>query len=411
VLKAMGVTAATAGQFLAPRMRQVRPSPTAEISEKIRALRATGRSVINLGEGELDFDTPVHVKDAGIAAIYDGNTKYTAVSGTAALKRAIVDKFRTENKLQYAQDEVIAGAGAKQIIFNAFQATVSQGDEVIVPAPYWVSYPDMIRLAEGAPRIVACEENSQWKLRPTALAAAITSRTRWLVLNSPNNPTGAIYSTADLRAVADVLLDHPDVLVLADDIYEHMRYGGDFATIAQVEPRLQHRTLTVNGVSKAYSMTGWRLGYAGGPAWLISAIDTLQSQSTSNPSSISQAAAVRALTGGTAFMTEWMAELKARRDQTVAALNAAPGLRCTPPDGAFYVFANCAGTIGLRAPDGRRIENDLGLANYLLDSVGVGTVHGSAFGAPQHLRVAYAVERGVLADACNRIIRACSALR
>ena len=374
-------------------------------------MRATGRSVINLGEGELDFDTPVHIKDAGIAAIRDGDTKYTAVSGTAALKRAIVEKFRTENQLEYAQDEVIAGTGAKQIIFNAFQATVAQGDEVIVPAPYWVSYPDMIRLADGAPRFVACEENSQWKLRPEALAAAINPRTRWLVLNSPNNPTGAIYSTADLRTLADVLLDHPDVLVLADDIYEHMRYGGDFATIAQVEPRLHHRTLTVNGVSKAYSMTGWRLGYAGGPAWLISAISTLQSQSTSNPSSISQAATVRALTGGTAFMVEWMAELKARRDQTVAALNAAPGLRCTPPDGAFYVFANCVGTIGLRTPDGRRIENDLGLANYLLDSVGVGTVHGSAFGTPHHLRVAYAVERDVLADACNRLVQACSALR
>jgi aspartate aminotransferase len=407
----MPYSTATARQFLAPRMRQVQPSPTAEISEKIRALRATGRSVINLGEGELDFDTPVHVKDAGVAAIRDGNTKYTAVSGTAALKQAIVEKFRTENELEYAQDEVIAGAGAKQIIFNAFQATVAQGDEVIVPAPYWVSYPDMIRLADGTPRIIACEENSQWKLRPEALAAAITPRTRWLVLNSPNNPTGAIYSTDDLQALADVLLDHPDVLVLADDIYEHMRYGCDFATIAQVEPRLHHRTLTVNGVSKAYSMTGWRLGYAGGPRWLISAIDTLHSQSTSNPCSISQVATVRALTGGRAFMAEWMAELKARRDQTVAALNSAPGLRCVPPDGAFYVFANCAGAIGLRAPDGRRIENDLGLANYLLESVGVGTVHGSAFGTPQYLRVAYAVERGVLADACNRIIQACSALR
>ena len=397
--------------FLAPRLQQVRPSPTAVISEKIRALRAAGRSVINLGEGELDFDTPHHVKAAGIRAIEAGDTKYTAVSGTPALKQAIIDKFRNENGLSFGPGEVIAGTGAKQIIFNAFLASVAQGDEVIVPAPYWVSYPDMVRLAEGTPVVVACEENARWKLRPEVLAAAITPRTRWLVLNSPNNPTGAIYSRGELAALAEVLLAHDHVLVMADDIYEHMRYGGDFATIAQVEPRLRERTLTVNGVSKAYSMTGWRIGYAAGPSWLIAAIDTLHSQSTSNPSSISQAAAVEALKGGTAFMADWIAELTARRDHAVAAINHARGLRCTAPEGAFYLFVNCAGTFGRRAPDGRTIDDDLGFANYLLDSVGVGTVHGAAFGAPGYIRIAYAVDRDVLADACSRIVNACAALR
>jgi aspartate aminotransferase len=395
---------------LAPRMQRVRPSPTAAISDKIRALRAAGHSIINLGEGELDFDTPDHVKRAGMQAIQDGETKYTAVSGTQALKEAIVEKFRVENGLTYALNEVIAGTGAKQIIFNAFLATVTMGDEVIVPAPHWVSYPDMIALADGTSCIVPCEENANWKLRPEALAAGITPRTRWLVLNSPNNPTGAIYSREELAVLAKVLLEHDDILVLADDIYEHMRYVGDFATIALVEPRLRDRTLTVNGVSKAYSMTGWRLGYGAGPAWLISAIDTLQSQSTSNPSSISQAATVHALKGGTAFMKEWIDELRARRDQAVSILNKAKGLRCTAPDGAFYLFANCAGTLGRRAPDGRIIENDFMFANYLLDSAGVGTVHGSAFGAPQYIRVAYAIDRDVLTKACERIVEACAVL-
>lgn len=396
---------------LAPRLRRVRPSPTAEISEKICALRAAGRSVINLGEGELDFDTPPHVKEAGIQAIRRGDTKYTAVSGTSALKEAIIEKFRNENGLSYGLDEVIAGAGAKQIIFNAFLATVTEGDEVIVPAPYWVSYPDMIRLADGTPCIVPTEENAGWKLSPQALDGAITPRTRWVVLNSPNNPTGAIYSRRDLAALAEVLLARDDILVMADDIYEHIRYGGEFATIAQVEPRLRARTLTVNGVSKAYSMTGWRLGFAAGPAWLVSAIETLHSQSTSNPSSISQAAAMEALKCGTGFMADWISELAARRDKLVAAINSATGLRCTTPEGAFYVFVNCAGTLGRVTPEGRTIDDDLAFANYLLESVGVGTVHGSAFGTPQHIRVAYAVRRDVLSDGCARIVEACNALR
>ena len=278
--------------YLAPRISRVRPSPTAEISEKVRALKAAGRSVINLGEGELDFDTPAHIKKAGAEAIWNGETKYTAVAGTPGLKQAIIDKFRSENQLDYQPEQIIAGCGAKQLIFNALLATVADGDEVVVPAPYWVSYPDMVLLAEGTPCIVACEENADWKLRPEALAASISPRTRWLLLNSPNNPTGAVYTREELAALAEVLIPHEHVLIMADDIYEHMLYGGGFATIAEVAPRLKDRTLTVNGVSKAYSMTGWRLGYAAGPSWLIAAMETIQSQSTSNPSSISQAATI-----------------------------------------------------------------------------------------------------------------------
>jgi aspartate aminotransferase len=402
----------SAGQmFLAPRIRRAKPSPTAAISDKIRTLREAGRSVINLGEGELDFDTPPHVKEAGVKAIRDGDTKYTAVAGTQALKQAIVEKFFNENALSFLPNEIIVGAGAKQIIFNAFLATVSRDDEVILPAPHWVSYPEMVRLADGTPRIIACEENAGWKLRPDALAAAITPRTRWLVLNSPSNPTGAIYSRQELALLAEVLLSHEHVLVMVDDIYEHIRYSGNFSTIAAIDPRLRDRTLTVNGVSKAYSMTGWRIGYAGGPLWLISAIDMLHSQSTSNPSSISQAAAVRALQGGTWFMADWLSELRMRRDLAAKAVNSAKGLRTGIPDGAFYLFVNCTGTIDRKTPDGRTIKDDVDFADYLLDSVGVGTVHGSAFGTPGYIRIAYAVDREVLKDACARIVKACDALR
>ena len=397
--------------YLAPRISRIRPSPTAEISEKVRALKAAGCSVINLGEGELDFDTPVHIKEAGVEAIWNGETKYTAVAGTPALKQAIIDKFRSENRLDFTPDQVIAGNGAKQLIFNAFLATVADGDEIIVPLPYWVSYPDMVLLAGGTPRIVACEENADWKLRPEALAASISLRTRWLLLNSPNNPTGAVYTRQELSALAELLIPHEHVLIMADDIYEHMRYGGEFATMAEVDPRLKDRTLTVNGVSKAYSMTGWRLGYAAGPAWLIKAMETIQSQSTSNPSSISQAATIRALNSDRAFMAGWLSELEARRDHAVLTLNKAPGLRCRAPDGAFYLFVNCSGAIGKRTPDNRVINSDLDLANYLLDSVGVGTLSGSAFGASPYLRIAYAVDRNVLIDACDRIVKACSDLR
>lgn len=395
---------------LAQRMSRVRPSPTAEISDKVRALTAAGHSVINLGEGELDFPTPAHIAEAGIQAIKAGETKYTAVPGTARLKQAIIDKFQRENGLSYQPSEVIAGAGAKQLIFNALMATLNPGDEVIVPAPYWVSYPDMVSLAEGECKIVQCHEADGWKLQPQVLEAAITPRTRWVLLNSPNNPTGAVYSEAEIRGLTDVLLRHEHVLVLADDIYEHTRFGQPFFTPAQVEPLLWSRTLTVNGLSKAFSMTGWRIGYAGGPKWLIDALQVLQSQSTSNASSISQAAAVAALDGGTAFIEQWISRLAGRRDQVLASVGRIDGLECATPDGAFYLFVNCQGMYGKKTPDGKLIANDFEFASYLLEAAKVGTVHGSAFGAPGYLRIAYAVDDGVLTDACQRLEQACAQL-
>lgn len=399
-------------EFLAPRLRRVRPSPTAAISDQVRALSAAGTDVINLGEGELDFDTPAHIKQAGIDAIVQGDTKYTAVAGTAALKHAIMTKFNRENRISYRPDEVIAGSGAKQLIFNALLATVSSGDQVIIPAPYWVSYPDMVALAEGEPRIVHCLESDGWKLQPEVLAAAITPKTRWVILNSPNNPTGAVYSADELRALAAVLLQHPQVLVMADDIYEQICFvPGIFATLAEVEPRLKERILTVNGVSKGYSMTGWRLGYAGGPAWLISAMQILQSQSTSNPSSISQAATVAALEQGNAFIADWIDILTRRRALIMNCVNAIDGLSAETPPGAFYVFANCQGMSGKTTPSGDILRTDEDFAAYLLKSGHVATLQGSAFGAPGYLRIAYAIDDNRLQEACERITRACRELR
>ncbi|MBU9851945.1 pyridoxal phosphate-dependent aminotransferase [Rahnella aceris] len=399
-------------EFLAPRLRRVRPSPTAAISDQVRALSAAGNDVINLGEGELDFDTPAHIKQAGIDAIVQGDTKYTAVAGTAALKHAIMTKFNRENRISYRPDEVIAGSGAKQLIFNALLATVSSGDQVIIPAPYWVSYPDMVALAEGEPRIVHCLESDGWKLQPEVLAAAITPKTRWVILNSPNNPTGAVYSADELHALAAVLLEHPQVLVMADDIYEQICFvPGIFATLAEVEPRLKERILTVNGVSKGYSMTGWRLGYAGGPAWLISAMQILQSQSTSNPSSISQAATVAALEQGNAFIAEWIDILTHRRTLIMNCVNGIDGLSAETPPGAFYVFANCQGMSGKTTPSGDILRTDEDFAAYLLKSGHVATLQGSAFGAPGYLRIAYAIDDNRLQEACERITRACRELR
>ncbi|WP_037035876.1 pyridoxal phosphate-dependent aminotransferase [Rahnella sp. WP5] len=399
-------------EFLAPRLRRVRPSPTAAISDQVRALSAAGTDVINLGEGELDFDTPAHIKQAGIDAIVQGDTKYTAVAGTAALKHAIMTKFNRENRISYRPDEVIAGSGAKQLIFNALLATVSSGDQVIIPAPYWVSYPDMVALAEGEPRIVHCLESDGWKLQPEVLAAAITPKTRWVILNSPNNPTGAVYSADELRALAAVLLQHPQVLVMADDIYEQICFvPGIFATLAEVEPRLKERILTVNGVSKGYSMTGWRLGYAGGPAWLMSAMQILQSQSTSNPSSISQAATVAALEQGNAFIADWIDILTHRRTLIMNCVNAIDGLSAETPPGAFYVFANCQGMSGKTTPSGDILKTDEDFAAYLLKSGHVATLQGSAFGAPGYLRIAYAIDDNRLQEACERITRACRELR
>ncbi|ODN71222.1 pyridoxal phosphate-dependent aminotransferase [Methylobrevis pamukkalensis] len=396
---------------LAPRMARVRPSPTAAISDTVRALAARGIPVINLGEGELDFDTPAPIKAAGIAAIERGETKYTAVAGTAALKAAIAAKFRDDNGLAYAADEIIAGSGAKQLIFNALLATVSDGDEVIVPAPYWVSYPDMVALCDGTPVIVPCRAEAGWKLTPETLADAITPRTRWLILNSPNNPTGAVYSEDEIAALTAVLRDHPHVLVMADDIYEHVRHDTGFATPAAVAPDLKDRTLTVNGVSKAYSMTGWRIGYAGGPAWLIAAMTTLQSQSTSNPSSVSQAATIAALEGSRGFMNDWLARLKTRRQIVLDMVDATDGLTCDTPEGAFYAFVGCGGLIGRRTPAGRILADDLGVATYLLEEAHVAMIHGAAFGASPNLRIAYAVDDAQLAEACRRIAAACGRLQ
>ena len=397
---------------IARRMQSVRPSPTAAISDRVRALEAAGRQVINLGEGELDFATPAHISYAGIEAIVQQQTKYTAVAGTATLKAAIAAKFARDNQLHYRPEEIIAGSGAKQLIFNALLATLDAGQQVIIPAPYWVSYPDMVRLAEGEPVIVPCSEQSGWKLTPGQLARALTPATRWLILNSPGNPTGAIYSAEELRALADVLTDYPQVLIMADDIYEPLRYdNAPFASFAQAAPQMTGRTLTVNGVSKSHAMTGWRLGYAGGPQWLIAAMQILQSQSTSNPSSISQAAAVAALNHPAAFLGDWLETLDQRRQQVLRMVAATDGLSASAPQGAFYLFARCTGLLGRTTPTGETLHDDSALANWLLEQTQVAVLHGSAFGMPGYLRIAYAVEDGLLAQACQRISDACAQLR
>ncbi|CAM3856890.1 pyridoxal phosphate-dependent aminotransferase [Klebsiella variicola] len=397
---------------IARRMQSVRPSPTAAISDQVRALEAAGKPVINLGEGELDFATPAHISYAGIEAIVHHQTKYTAVSGTAALKEAIAAKFARDNQLHYRPQEIIAGSGAKQLIFNAFLATLDAGQQVIIPAPYWVSYPDMVSLADGEPVIVPCDEQNGWKLTPEQLAAALTPSTRWLILNSPGNPTGAIYSEQELCALAAVLADYPQVLVMADDIYEPLRYDNTpFTTFAQAAPQMVSRTLTVNGVSKSHAMTGWRLGYAGGPQWLIAAMQILQSQSTSNPSSISQAAAVAALTHSANFFDGWLNVLDKRRQQVLGMIAATDGLSATTPQGAFYVFANCQALMGRVTPTGETLRDDSALANWLLEQTQVAVLHGSAFGMPGYLRIAYAVEDSLLTQACQRIAGACAQLR
>jgi len=398
--------------FLADRLSRIKPSPTIAMSDKAKELKAAGKDVIGLSAGEPDFDTPQNVKDAAKRAIDAGDTKYTAVDGTPALKKAIAAKFKRENGLDYAPNQIIVGTGGKQVLFNALLATVNAGDEVVIPAPYWVSYPDIVALAEGTPVAVACPQNNGFRLRAEDLEAAITKKTKWLILNSPSNPTGAAYSAKDLRALADVLLKHPDVWVLTDDMYEHLLYDGfTFATIAQVEPKLYPRTLTMNGVSKAYCMTGWRIGYAGGPAELIKAMATLQSQSTSNPSSISQAAAVEALSGPQDFIPKNNAVFKERRDLVVDMLNKAQGIHCPRPEGAFYVYPSCAGVLGKRTPKGKTIENDTDFVQYLLEAEGVAVVQGAAFGLSPHFRISYATATEVLRDACTRIQRACAALK
>ena len=397
--------------LLAERLSRVKPSPTLAVTAKTIELKAAGRDVIGLGAGEPDFETPENIKKAGIAAIQKGDTRYTVVDGTMALKQAICAKFKRENGLDYKPNQITVGTGGKQVLYNAFMATLSPGDEVIIPAPYWVSYPDMVELAEGKPVSVPCSENNGFKLTPEALEAAITPKTKWLLMNSPSNPTGAAYTRAEIKALTDVLLKHPHVWVMTDDMYEHLVYDGfEFSTPAQVEPRLYDRTLTINGVSKAYCMTGWRIGYAGGPVELIKAMAAIQSQSTSNPSSISQAAAVEALNGPQDFIPKHNEKFKERRDLVVDMLNKAKGLRCLVPEGAFYVYPSCAGTIGKKTPQGKVIRTDEDFVTYLLESEGVAVVQGSAFGLAPYFRISYATSNEALIDACTRIQRACAAL-
>ena len=398
--------------FLAARLSRVKPSATIAISAKANALKAQGKNIIALSFGEPDFDTPDNIKEAAIKAIRAGDTKYTAVDGTAKLKEAIVAKFKRENGLTYTTKQVTVGTGGKQVLYNAFMATLSAGDEVIIPAPYWVSYPDMVLLAEGTPVFVACTQETGFKMKATELEKAITPKTKWVLLNSPSNPSGAAYTHAELKAITDVLVRYPHVWVLTDDIYEHLVYDDfKFSTPAQIEPSLYDRTLTMNGVSKAYCMTGWRIGYAGGPEQLIKAMGDVQSQSTSNPCSISQAAAVEALNGTQDFIPKNNAVFKSRRDLVVKMLNQAQGLDCHTPEGAFYVYPSCAGLIGATTPTGQTLKNDEDVCGYLLESQGVAVVHGAAFGLSPHFRVSYAASTDVLEEACRRIQKACSELK
>jgi aspartate aminotransferase len=397
--------------IVAASLSRIKPSPTIAVTALAAELKRQGRDIIGLGAGEPDFDTPDFIKEAAVEAIRRGETKYTAVDGTPELKRAIAGKFKRENRLDYAVDEITVGTGGKQVLYNAFMATIDPGDEVVVPAPYWVSYPDMVMLAGGTPVFVNCPEQTGFKLRPEDLDAAITPRTKWLVLNSPNNPTGAAYDEAELRALTEVLLRHPHVWVMTDDMYEHLVYGEfRFVTPAEIEPRLKPRTLTVNGVSKAYAMTGWRIGYAGGPKPLIQAMAKVQSQSTSNPCSISQAAARAALDGDQSFLAGRNRIFQERRDLVVDRLNRAPGLRCHRPEGAFYVYPSCAGAIGMTTPSGTTIADSEAFARYLLETEGVAVVHGSAFGMDPFFRISYATSTELLEEACRRITRACEAL-
>ncbi len=398
--------------FIASRLDRIKPSPTVAVTTMANELKAAGKDVIGLGAGEPDFATPPHVIEAAIKAMHDGKTKYTAPAGTIELREAICAKLKRDNELDYTPEQISVGCGGKQNIYNALMASLDPGDEVIIPAPYWVSYPDITLLAEGTPVFVDCPADAGFKLQPEQLAAAITPKTKWLIMNSPSNPTGAAYSRAELKALTDVLLDHPHVWIMPDDMYELIVYDGfEFTTPAQVEPALYDRTLTLNGVSKAYSMTGWRVGYAAGPVELIKAMNKVQSQSTTHTCSISQAAAAAALNGPMDFLTDWVAQFRDRRDLVVKMLNDAEGLTCSNPEGAFYVYPSCAGVIGKTTPDGKTLETDSEFVTYLLESEGVAAVQGAAFGLSPHFRVSYATSKGLLEDACERIQRACADLK
>lgn len=397
--------------ILAERLSRIKPSPTNALTGKVLELKAAGRDIIGLGAGEPDFETPDNVKEAGIRAIREGDTRYTPIPGTMALRQAICGKLERENGLSYAPDEVIVSCGGKQVLYNAFVATLDEGDEVIIPTPYWVSYPDMVLLAGGAPVFVDGSEERGFRIAPEDLEAAIGPRTKWVLINSPSNPSGAAYTADELAALCAVVRRHPHVWILTDDMYEHIVYDGfSFATPAAVEPALKDRTLTVNGVSKAYCMTGWRLGYAAGPKALIRAMTVVQSQSSTHTSSISQAAAVEALNGPQEFLAENAQVFRQRRDLCISMLNQANGLRCGTPEGAFYLYISCAGVIGRKTPDGTVIGDDTDFVTYLLESEGVAAVQGAAFGLSPYFRISYAASDAELEEACRRIQRACAAL-
>ena len=398
--------------FISDALSRIKPSPTIGISNVAREMKAAGKDVIALSAGEPDFDTPQHIKDAAIAAIQRGETKYTAVDGIPELKAAICRKFERDNGLKYKPSQVTVGTGGKQVLFNALVATINPGDEVIIPAPYWVSYPDIVQFCGGKPVALPTKAEHGFKVQATDLEKLITPKTKWFIFNSPSNPSGAAYSHDELKKVTDVLKKHPQVWVLTDDMYEKLVYDGfKFATPAQVEPSLYDRTLTMNGVSKAYCMTGWRIGYAAGPEQLIKAMGTLQSQSTTNPSAISQWAAVAALDGPQDFIEKHNVSFKSRRDLVVSMLNQAKGIKCPTPEGAFYVYPSCAGTIGMTAPSGKKIENDEDFAKELLATEGVAVVHGAAFGSSPAFRISYATSEKELEEAGRRIQRFCGNLK
>jgi aspartate aminotransferase len=398
--------------FLADVLSRVKPSATIVMTQKARDLKNKGRDVISLSVGEPDFDTPDHIKEAAVAAIRRGETKYPPVSGIVPLREAIAKKFKRENGLDYKPSQIIVGTGGKQVLYNAFLATLNPGDEVIVAAPYWVSYPEMVGLCGGTPVIVATTIEDNFKLKPEQLERAITPKTKWVLLNSPSNPSGAAYTRDELKALTDVLVRHPHVWVMPDDMYEHLVYGDfEFTTPAQIEPSLYERTLTVNGVSKAYAMTGWRIGYAGGPEHLIKAMDFVQGQQTSGACTIAQWAAVEALDGPQDHLPRFKKAFEERRDLVVSMLNQSNYLKCPMPEGAFYVYPSCGDAIGRKAPSGKTIETDEDFVSELLETEGVATVHGSAFGLGPNLRISYATSNAVLEEACNRIQRFCGALR
>lgn len=397
--------------LIAKRLEKIKPSATLALAAKAAELKAQGKDVIGLAVGEPDFDTPTHIKDAAKKAMDDGKTKYTPVPGTPELRKAVAAKFKRENNLDYKPEQVIVGTGGKQVLYNAFMATLNAGDEVIIAAPYWLSYPEMVQMCEGTPVIVKTTPESGFKMSPADLEKAITANTKWVIINSPSNPTGAAYTSDELKALGEVIKRHPHVWVMTDDIYEHLTYDNfKFSTIAEVVPELYDRTLTINGVSKAYAMTGWRIGYAAGPEGLIKEMSKVQGQSTSNPSSISQAAATAALNGDQSFLPGWRDKFQARRDLVAGMLNKANGLSVASPEGAFYVYVSCEGAIGKTTPDGKTISNDTEFCNYLLEKQGVVVVPGVEFGLSPYFRVSYALDEATLEKACTRIQQACAEL-